>query len=69
MKWVPGAAVSSLGQTPFFIEFLKTFDKWVEECPLQYKSPNAPRKRDVLGTILLPVLSEHWRYAQISAIR
>ena len=72
VKWVPGAAVSSLGQMPFFIEFLKTseqFDKWVEECPLQYKSPNAPRKRDVLGTILLSVLSGHWRYAHISAIR
>lgn len=64
--------MSSLGQMPFFIVFLKTsgqFDKWVEECPLQYKSPNAPRKRDVLGTILLSVLSGHWRYAHISAIR
>jgi hypothetical protein len=72
VKWTPGAAVSGLGQMPFFIEFLKTseqFDKWVEECPLQYKSPNAPRKRDVLGTILLSVLSGHWRYAHISAIR
>lgn len=72
VKWVPGAAVSGLGQMPFFIEFLKTsgqFDKWVEECPLQYKSPNAPRKRDVLGTILLSVVSGHWRYAHISAIR
>src|SRR5712691_5703651 len=39
MKWMPEAAVSSLGLMPFFIEFLKTsgrFDEWVEECPLQY---------------------------------
>ena len=37
VKWVPGAAVSSLGLMPFFIEFLKTsglFDQWVEDCPL-----------------------------------
>lgn len=72
VKWVPEAAVSSLGQMPFFIEFLKTsglFDAWVEQCPLRYKSPNAPRKRDVLGTILLSVLAGHWRYAHINAIR
>lgn len=72
VKWVPEAAVSSLGLMPFFIEFLKTsgrFDAWVEECPLQYTSPNAPRKRDVLGTILLSVLAGHWRYAHINAIR
>ncbi len=72
VKWVPEAAVSSLGQMPFFIEFLKTsglFDAWVEECPLRYTSPNAPRKRDVLGTILLSVLAGHWRYAHINAIR
>jgi Transposase DDE domain group 1 len=72
VKWVPEAAVSSLGLMPFFIEFLKTsgrFDAWVEECPLQYTSPNAPRKRDVLGTVLLSVLAGHWRYAHINAIR
>ena len=72
VKWMPEAAVSSLGQMAFFIEFLKTsglFENWVDECPLQYTRPNAPRKRDVLGTILLSVLSGHWRYAHISAIR
>ena len=72
VKWMPGAAVSSLGQMPFFIEFLMTsglFDQWVEDCPLSYHSNNAPRKRDVLGTLLLSVLSGHWRYAHISAIR
>jgi len=71
-KWVPDADVSSLGQMPFFIEFLKTsglFDGWVNDCPLAYTSPNAPQKRDVLGTILLSVLAGHWRYAHISALR
>ena len=72
MKWAPEAAVSSLGLMPFFIEFLKTsgrFDEWVEQCPLQYTSHNAPKKRDVLGTLLLAVLAGHWRYAHINAIR
>ena len=58
---------------PFFIEFLKTsglFENWIEDCPLRYTSPNAPRKRDVLGgSILLSVLAGRWRYAHISALR
>jgi hypothetical protein len=72
VKWAPEATVSSLGLMPFFIEFLKTsglFDKWVEDCPLRYTSGNAPEKRDVLGTLVLSVLSGHWRYAHINAIR
>src|SRR6266849_9685316 len=70
VKWAPEATVSSLGLMPFFIEFLKTsglFDKWVEDCPLQYTSGNAPEKRDVLGTLVLSVLAGHWRYAHINA--
>jgi hypothetical protein len=72
IKWSAEAAVSSLGLMPFFIEFLKTsglFDKWVEDCPLTYTSPNAPKKRGVLGTILLSVLAGHWRYAHMNSIR
>ena len=72
VKWAPAAEVSSLGQMPFFIEFLKTtglFEGWVKDCPLQYTSPNAPAKRDVLGTLLLSVLAGHWRYAHINALR
>jgi hypothetical protein len=66
-RWAPEAEVSSFGQMAFFIEFLKTsglFENWVNDCPLQYTSANAPRKRDVLGTILLAVLAGHWRYAK-----
>lgn len=72
VKWSPGAAVSALGQMPYFIEFLKVsglFDKWVEDCPLRYTSGNAPEKRDILGTLVLSVLCGHWRYAHINAIR
>jgi hypothetical protein len=72
VKWSPEATVSSLGLMPFFIEYLKTsgrFDQWVEDCPLNYTSHNAPEKRDVLGTLVLSVLAGHWRYAHINAIR
>ena len=72
IRWVPDGAVSTLGLLPFFTEFLKTsglFDAFVADCPLDYTSANAPRRRDVLGTILLSVLAGHNRYSHISAIR
>ena len=72
VAWDPHAAVTPLGQLPFFIEYLKQaglFDGWVAGCPIQYDSPNAPSKRDVLDTLLLSILSGHWRYAHITALR
>jgi hypothetical protein len=72
VEWDPEAAVTPFGQLPFFVAFLKTgglFDPWVEDCPLPYTSPNAPPKRDVLGTLLLSVLSGHRRYAHITGLR
>lgn len=72
VEWDPHAAVTPLGQLPFFVEYLKQaglFDGWVAGCPIQYTSPNAPLKRDLLGTLLLSILSGHWRYAHITALR
>lgn len=72
VEWSPQAAVTALGQLPFFVEFLKTadlFEPWVAQCPLEYRSPNAPAVRDVLGTILLSILAGQKRYAHIAAIR
>ncbi len=72
VEWDPQAAVTPLGQLPFFIEFLKVaelFDPWVEQSPLAYSSPNAPDKRDILGTMVLSVLAGHKRYAHITSIR
>ena len=72
VEWDPQAAVTPLGQLPFFTEFLQVsglFDPWVESCPLSLTSPNAPSKRDVLGTAVLAILSGHQRYAHISALR
>ena len=39
------------------------------DCPLAFVSPNAPRKRDVLGTLMLSILAGHRRYAHITALR
>ena len=64
--------MTPLGQLPFFIHFLKTaglFDAFVADCPLRYVSPNAPSKRDVLGTAMLSMLAGHRRYAHIAALR
>ena len=64
VEWDSTATVTPLGQLPFFIEYLKQgslFDGWVADCPLHYTSPNAPAKRDVLGTVMLSVLAGHWR--------
>ncbi len=72
VEWDPQEPVTPLGQLPFFIEFLKLsglFEKWVDECPLEFTSNNAPSKRDVLGTLLLSILSGHKRYAHATTIR
>ena len=72
VEWDPAAAVTPLGQLPFFIEFLKVsglFDAWVADCPLVYQSNNASDKRAVLATFLLSILAGHHRYAHITAIR
>lgn len=72
VEWDPQAAVTPLGQLPFFIEFLKVsglFEHFIEGCPLEYTSPNASLVRDVLGTLMLSILAGHNRYAHISSIR
>jgi hypothetical protein len=72
VEWDPDSSVTPLGQLAFFIEFLKLGDllePWIEDCPLSYVSHNAPTKRDVLGTLLLSILSGHHRYAHVTGIR
>ena len=59
------------GHLPFFAQFMQTgslFSDWVGDCPLTYSSNNAPKVKDVLGTILLSVLSGHSRYCHSSAL-
>ena len=71
VEWDPTAAVTPIGQLPFFIQFLKVgglFEPWVESCPLRYQSNNAPQKVDVLGSFLLSILSGHNRYAHMASL-
>ena len=45
VEWDERSAFTPLGQLPFFIDFLKTaglFEAFVADCPLNYRSPNAP---------------------------
>jgi hypothetical protein len=72
VEWAPDEAVTPLGQLPFFIDYLKQaglFDPFVADCPLDYTSPNAPAKRDLLGTLVLGLLTGAKRYAHMTALR
>lgn len=72
IRWDESAAVTTMGQMPVFVDFLKTSGLWdgfVAECPLSYKSPNAPSHLDILGTLLMSVLAGQWRYAHINGLR
>ena len=65
VRWDPEAKVTAFGPVTYFIEFLKSSGLWensVRECPLHYQSPNAPRKEDML----LSVLAGHKRYAHVT---
>src|ERR1700712_5419551 len=72
IEWDTTAPVTPCGQLAFFIDYLKQaglFDAWVADCPLSFTSPNAPKKRDLLGTVMLSVLAGHRRYAHITTLR
>ncbi len=72
VEWDSTAAVTPMGQLAFFIDFLKTggiYEPWVADCLLHYTSPNAPEKRDLLGTVLLSVLAGHHRYSHMTSVR
>ena len=72
VAWDRSSPLTPFGQAVYFIEFLKVsgvFDALIQDCPLHYTSPNAPKARDVLGTAMLSILSGHTRYAHIAALR
>jgi Transposase DDE domain group 1 len=72
VRWDETAQATPHGQIVFFAEFLATagvFDRWVQDCPLHYSSPNASRARDVLGTLMLGILAGSKRYAHIAGVR
>lgn len=72
VRWNLNEAATPFGQMAYFAEFLNLtglYRRWVESCPLHYASPNGSKISDVLGTLFLSVLSGHWRYAHIAALR
>jgi len=72
VKFDETASATVLGQLPFFVEFLHhtgLYERWVDACPLDYSSPNAPRVENVLGTLLLAALSGCRRYSHINGLR
>ena len=72
VQWDHSASATANAQLAFFAEFLActgVYDAWVESCPLVYTSPNAPSKKDVLGTWLLAILAGHNRYTHITGLR
>jgi hypothetical protein len=72
VRWETDSAATPMGQLAYFIEFLNLtglWSRWVESCPLNYTSPNAPTRAEVLGTWMLSILAGHRRYAHVTAIR
>lgn len=72
VRWSEEGGMSLNGPLAYFVEFLKVSGLWerfVARCPLKYKSPNAPKKEEILGTLLFSVLAGHRRYAHIAALR
>lgn len=72
VRWDAEAAVTAFAPVTYFLEFLKAnglWQQWVEDCPLNYRSGNAPPKQDILGTLLLSVLAGHKRYAHVTTVR
>ncbi len=72
VEWDEEAPLTPMGQLVFFAQFLKAnglFSGLCADAPFSYKSNNAPKVTDVLGTLLLSVLAGHHRYAHITALR
>jgi hypothetical protein len=72
VHWNQNEAATPFGQMAYFAEYLNLtglYQRWIESCPLRFTSPNGSKIADVLGTLFLSVLSGHWRYAHIAALR
>ena len=64
--------MTAFAPVTYFVEFLNAnglWQQWVADCPLSYRSGNAPPKQGILGTLLLSVLAGHKRYAHVTTVR
>ncbi len=67
-----GSGGDAFGPAGVFVAFVKQgglFDALVADGPLELTRPNAPAKRDVVGTLVLSVLAGHRRHAHITCLR
>jgi len=72
VEWDSDAKVTPMGSLVFFAQYLQTgglLDRLCQATPLKYSSNNAPKERDVLGTIVLSIINGQTRYAHINALR
>lgn len=72
VEWDAQAPLTPVGQLVFFSQFLEVsghLNSLCETCPVRLSSPNAPRTRDVVGTLLMGILCGHWRYSHLSGVR
>ena len=71
-EWDEDTPVTRDGQLNFFFQFLKAGGRWeqfMRNCPLQYTGNCGSGALNVMGTVLLSVLSGHWRYGHINSVR
>jgi hypothetical protein len=71
-EWDDQAPVTREGQLIFFFQFLHAGGRWEEflrDCPLHYTGNRGSGADHIMGTVLLSVLSGHWRYAHINGVR
>ena len=69
VEWDAEAKVTPMGSLVFFAQYLQTgglMDRLCQNTPLAYISHNAPKARDVFGTIVMSVLNGQTRYAHIN---
>ena len=71
VKWDNSKSFTPVGQLLFFSQFLAAgnqFKNFVENCPIFFKSNNAPEKKDVLGSLVLSIIMGFNRYSHIGQI-
>ena len=71
VTWDNSQPFTPVGQLVFFAQYLECsnlFKMWVDDAPLYYSSNNAPKPKDVLGTLMLSVLSGHKRYVNMNQL-
>jgi hypothetical protein len=71
-EWAHDTPTTREGQLLFFAQFLQAGQRWEEflrNCPLTYHGNRGSGAANVLGTVMLGILSGHWRYAHLNSVR